>query len=56
VVLRAEASEKELREHCARALADFKVPRQIHILDALPRGATGKLQRISMARTLGITS
>jgi acyl-CoA synthetase (AMP-forming)/AMP-acid ligase II len=55
VVLRAEASEKELREHCARSLADFKVPRQIHILDALPRGATGKLQRISMAKTLGIT-
>jgi acyl-CoA synthetase (AMP-forming)/AMP-acid ligase II len=54
VVLKAEASEKELRDHCARSLADFKVPRQIHILDALPRGATGKLQRISMAKTLGI--
>ncbi|NNJ10367.1 AMP-binding protein [Chloroflexales bacterium ZM16-3] len=54
VVLRAEASEKELREHCARSLADFKVPRQIHILEALPRGATGKLQRITMAKTLGI--
>ncbi|HMQ30090.1 MAG TPA: acyl--CoA ligase [Chloroflexaceae bacterium] len=54
VVLRAEAGERELREHCARALADFKVPRQIHILEALPRGATGKLQRISMARTLGL--
>jgi oxalate---CoA ligase len=55
VVLNAAASEQELREHCARFLADFKVPRQIHILDALPRGATGKLQRISMAKTLGIT-
>jgi len=54
VVLRAAASEQELREHCARSLADFKVPRQIHILDALPRGATGKLQRINMAKTLGI--
>ncbi|MBX0327671.1 acyl--CoA ligase [Oscillochloris sp. ZM17-4] len=54
VVLKAEASEKDLREHCARSLADFKVPRQIHILEALPRGATGKLQRITMAKTLGI--
>jgi acyl-CoA synthetase (AMP-forming)/AMP-acid ligase II len=54
VVLRAEASERELREHCAAALADFKVPRQIHILEALPRGATGKLQRITMAKTLGL--
>jgi acyl-CoA synthetase (AMP-forming)/AMP-acid ligase II len=56
VVLKAEADEKGLREYCARSLADFKVPRQIHILDALPRGATGKLQRISMAKTLGITT
>jgi acyl-CoA synthetase (AMP-forming)/AMP-acid ligase II len=55
VVLKAEAGERELREHCARALAEFKVPRQVHILDALPRGATGKLQRITMARTLGLT-
>jgi oxalate---CoA ligase len=55
VVLRAEAAERELREHCARSLADFKVPRRVHILGALPRGATGKLQRISMAKTLGLS-
>lgn len=54
VVLKGEASERELREHCAQTLADFKVPRQIHVLEALPRGATGKLQRISMAQTLGL--
>ncbi|MFQ3661443.1 MAG: acyl--CoA ligase [Chloroflexaceae bacterium] len=54
VVLRAEATERDLRDHCARALADFKVPRRIHVLEALPRGATGKLQRITMARTLGL--
>ena len=56
VVLKAEASERELRDHCAQTLADFKVPRQIHILTALPRGATGKLQRITMAQTLGLTA
>lgn len=56
VVLREgmEASERELRDHCAQWLADFKVPRAIHILSALPRGATGKLQRITMAKTLGL--
>jgi acyl-CoA synthetase (AMP-forming)/AMP-acid ligase II len=54
VVLKGEASERELRDHCARTLADFKVPRQIHILAALPRGATGKPQRITMAKTLGL--
>src|SRR5690606_14111758 len=56
VVLKAEADERELREHCAASLADFKVPRQIHILPALPRGATGKLQRITMAQTLGLVN
>ncbi len=48
------ASERELRDHCAGFLADFKIPRAIHILNALPRGATGKLQRITMAKTLGL--
>lgn len=54
VVLKGEATERELRDHCARFLADFKVPRRIHVLEAIPRGATGKLQRITMARTLGL--
>jgi acyl-CoA synthetase (AMP-forming)/AMP-acid ligase II len=56
VVLRPEAtaSEQELRDHCAASLADFKVPRRIHMLEALPRGATGKLQRITMAKMLGL--
>jgi oxalate---CoA ligase len=55
VVLQQPVEERELREHCARSLAEFKVPRVIHILEALPRGATGKLQRINMAKQLGIT-
>ncbi|MEH2083466.1 MAG: acyl--CoA ligase [Nostoc sp.] len=54
VVLKAEADEKELLAHCATMLADFKVPKQIHILDQLPRGATGKLQRLTMAKSLNI--
>jgi acyl-CoA synthetase (AMP-forming)/AMP-acid ligase II len=55
LVLKAPATEAELREHCAGLLADFKVPRKFHILEQLPRGATGKPQRISMAKQLGIT-
>jgi acyl-CoA synthetase (AMP-forming)/AMP-acid ligase II len=54
VVLKGEASEADLRAHCARLLAEFKVPRKIHIRDELPRGATGKLQRINMAQLLGL--
>jgi len=54
VVLKAPASESELREHCAARLAEFKVPRVFHILEEIPRGATGKPQRISLAKALGI--
>lgn len=54
VVLRAPATEQELRRHCAGLLADFKVPRRIYILEALPYGRTGKPLRISMAKTMGL--
>jgi acyl-CoA synthetase (AMP-forming)/AMP-acid ligase II len=54
VVLKSEATERDLKAHCATMLADFKVPNQIHILDELPRGATGKLQRLNMARLLNL--
>lgn len=54
VVLKAEVSVQELIAHCKITLADFKVPQQIHILEQLPRGATGKLQRLAMAKLLNI--
>jgi acyl-coenzyme A synthetase/AMP-(fatty) acid ligase len=33
----------------------MKVPRKIFFLDGIPRGATGKLQRIGLAAKLGLT-
>jgi acyl-CoA synthetase (AMP-forming)/AMP-acid ligase II len=56
IVLREgrQASEQELREFAARRLADFKVPRKILILPEIPKGATGKLQRIGLAQKLGL--
>jgi acyl-CoA synthetase (AMP-forming)/AMP-acid ligase II len=48
------AAEHELRAFCATALAEFKVPRRIVILDEIPKGATGKLQRIGLAEKLGL--
>ena len=54
LVLKGEVSEKELQAHCSELLAEFKVPRKFHILDELPRGATGKLQRINMAKLLNL--
>ena len=55
VVLKGDATERELRAYCAERLAEYKVPRRFHVLDALPRGATGKLQRITMAKALNLT-
>ncbi|MGH8766958.1 MAG: AMP-binding enzyme, partial [Burkholderiales bacterium] len=56
VVLRdgVQASEKDLREFAAKRVADFKVPRKILIVSEIPKGATGKLQRIGLAQKLGL--
>jgi acyl-CoA synthetase (AMP-forming)/AMP-acid ligase II len=56
VVLRDGASltEKDVREFAARRLADFKVPRKVVFLAEIPKGATGKLQRIGLAAKLGL--
>jgi oxalate---CoA ligase len=35
-------------------LAEFKVPRKIVFLDEIPKGPTGKLQRIGLAEQLGL--
>jgi len=54
VVLKEPVTEQDLRQHCAEHLADFKVPRRIHILESLPYGKTGKPMRIAMAEMLGL--
>jgi amino acid adenylation domain-containing protein len=43
-----------LREFAARRLADFKAPRRIVLLDEIPKGPTGKPQRIGLAARLGL--
>lgn len=47
--------EKILRRFVARHLAPFKVPERILHLEQLPKGPTGKLQRIGLARRLRLT-
>lgn len=56
IVLREgqSASEADIRGFAATRLADFKVPRKVVILDEIPKGATGKLQRIGLAAKLGL--
>lgn len=47
--------ERELRDYAGERLAAFKVPRRIIFLERIPTGPTGKLQRIGLADTLGLT-
>jgi acyl-CoA synthetase (AMP-forming)/AMP-acid ligase II len=56
VVLRADmtVSVRELRDFAAARLAAFKVPRKVVFLDEIPKGSTGKLQRIGLAEKLGL--
>jgi len=50
----AEAKDSEIREFVAEHLADFKVPRKVIFIDEIPKGATGKLQRIGLHEKLGL--
>src|SRR5579883_261300 len=58
VVLRpgSTADERELRAFAAQSLADFKLPRHIVFVEAIPRGPTGKPQRIGLCERLGIAA
>jgi acyl-CoA synthetase (AMP-forming)/AMP-acid ligase II len=57
VVLREpqDGAESVLLSYCRERLADFKCPRKIHIVEAIPRTATGKIQRRVVAATLSGT-
>jgi acyl-CoA synthetase (AMP-forming)/AMP-acid ligase II len=52
VVTRSEVAEDVLRAHCGESLASFKVPVRVHVLDAIPKGPTGKVQRRHLAAQL----
>jgi acyl-CoA synthetase (AMP-forming)/AMP-acid ligase II len=47
-------SERELQDFASLRLAAFKVPKRIVVLEEIPKGATGKLQRIGLAQKLGL--
>lgn len=41
----ADATPDDLKQHVRENLANYKVPRQVTVLDELPRGSTGKILR-----------
>jgi oxalate---CoA ligase len=58
VVLREghAVNERELQAFVSQRAADFKVPKKILFMDEIPKGATGKLQRIGLAAKLGLVA
>jgi long-chain acyl-CoA synthetase len=53
IVLRAEATSRELTAYCAERLAAFKRPARVTILPEIPKGPTGKIQRRNLAALVG---
>jgi acyl-CoA synthetase (AMP-forming)/AMP-acid ligase II len=58
VVLRPDAlaTAKDLRQFVRKRIAEFKVPRQVLIVEKIPKGSTGKVQRIGLAVKLGLAN
>lgn len=52
VVTNGALDQRELRSHCGGLLAAFKVPDRFTVLDEIPKGPTGKVQRNTLADQL----
>ena len=52
VVLRGEATEAQILRHCREHLADFKIPTRLYLVESIPKGSTGKIQRTRMPNLL----
>jgi long-chain acyl-CoA synthetase len=44
-------TEAQLRAHCCKELASYKVPRSISFVDALPKSTVGKILRRALRET-----
>ena len=56
VALSEFADERVLIDYCRERLAEFKVPEVVHVLDAIPRTPTGKVQRKRVGAALSASS
>ena len=43
-------SEEGVIGHCRREMTTYKVPKQVHFLDALPKSSLGKILRKDLRR------
>jgi len=49
-------SEPKLRDHCLRHLGKYKTPKLIILIEELPKGPSGKIQRLKLKDIVGIGS
>lgn len=54
VVLNGDVSEMDLKRFARERLAAFKTPSRVLIVSEIPKGPTGKMQRVGMATRLGL--
>ena len=54
VVLKTKGitSEKEILNHCKNFLGNFKSPNKIHFFKELPKGSSGKIQRLKISELI----
>jgi acyl-CoA synthetase (AMP-forming)/AMP-acid ligase II len=52
VVLKEPADEAAILAYCKDRLADYKRPKKLYIVTAIPRTSTGKIQRGAVAKAL----
>jgi acyl-coenzyme A synthetase/AMP-(fatty) acid ligase len=52
VVLRTTEKEAAILAYCREKLSDFKCPKKVHIVEKIPRTATGKIQRGAVAASI----
>ena len=45
-----ELTEDDVIEHCRARLADYKSPKYVRIMEALPKTATGKIRKVEVAQ------
>jgi acyl-coenzyme A synthetase/AMP-(fatty) acid ligase len=48
-VLKGDANAEQLQAFCRARLADFKVPKVIRIVSAIPKNTIGKIERRNRA-------
>ena len=49
-----KVTEEELKQFCLENLGEFKTPKVIKIMDELPKGPSGKIQRLKLPEMVGI--